>query len=56
MKETELEIRVPDNYMEIKIPVYNADGTKGKAMTFGQYVAEKILLHKYAESIRISYL
>jgi hypothetical protein len=40
---TEAEIRVPDNFNEIKIPVYNADGSKGKSITFGQYVAEKNL-------------
>lgn len=36
---TGMTIKVPANFMDIKIPVYNADGTKGKAMTFGQYVS-----------------
>lgn len=39
----EMEIRVPTNFMSIKIPVFNTDGTKGTTMTFGQYVAEKNL-------------
>jgi hypothetical protein len=41
---TELTISIPSNFMEIKIPVYNPDGTKGQAITFGQYVATKGLV------------
>lgn len=37
----ELQVRVPPNYLNIKIPVYNTDGTKGQSVTFGQYVAQK---------------
>jgi hypothetical protein len=36
---TEMEIKVPLNFMDIKIPVYNEDGSKGKSVTFGEYVA-----------------
>lgn len=37
---TELTISIPDNFNDIKIPVYSADGTKQTSVTFGQYVAE----------------
>lgn len=46
---TEMEIRIPDNFMEIKIPVYNADGTKGQSVTFGQYVSQKNLTPEMQE-------
>lgn len=38
---TEMIIKIPTEFNDIKIPIYNEDGTKGKTMTFGQYVAEK---------------
>lgn len=38
---TELEIKVPINFNDIKIPVYAADGSKLPSVSFGQYVAEK---------------
>lgn len=40
---TELNIRIPANYNDIKIPIYKADGTKGQSMTFGEYVAKNNL-------------
>lgn len=33
---TKLTFRVPENYMDILVPVHNSDGTKGKAVKFGQ--------------------
>lgn len=44
LKGTELDIKVPPNFMDLLIPVYNPDGTKGKATTFGQYVAANKLM------------
>ena len=40
---TPLTIKVPTNFNDILVPVYNEDGTKGKAIPFGQYVAERNL-------------
>lgn len=40
---TEMSAEVPVNFKDVKIPIYNADGTKGKSITFGQYVAENEL-------------
>lgn len=44
-KGYELEARIPSNFMEIKIPVYdeNSPTGKGDPMTFGAYVALKRL-------------
>jgi len=35
----EMEIRRPPNYLDILVPVFNKNGTKGKAMPFGQWAA-----------------
>lgn len=40
---TPMQVRVPDNYNDIKVSVTNADGTPGTAIPFGQYVAERNL-------------
>lgn len=39
LEGTELEVRVPSNFNQILVPIYNEDGTKSKAITFAQYVA-----------------
>jgi hypothetical protein len=40
---TELHVMIPSNFMDIKIGTWNADGTPGPAMSFGQYVAQNNL-------------
>lgn len=40
---TEMEVRIPSNYLDIKVSVTNEDGTPGTAIPFGQYVAERNL-------------
>lgn len=40
---TKLSIKVPDNFEDILVPIYNNDGTKGKAIPFGQYARENNL-------------
>lgn len=46
---TEMVIKIPMNFNEIKVPVYNPDGTKGQAVPFGQYVAMKGLTPEMQE-------
>lgn len=37
---TKLSIRIPDNYMEMKVSVWEDDITKGKSTTFGQWMKD----------------
>lgn len=39
----ELNIRIPANFNDIKIPIFKTDGTKGQSMTFGEFVAKNKL-------------
>jgi len=38
---TQLDIRIPENVDSIIIPIYNADGSKGKAVTWGEWKVGK---------------
>lgn len=40
---TPLVIRIPTNFLDVKIPIYKSDGFKDRPITFGQYVAENNL-------------
>lgn len=40
---TELVIKIPVNFMDIKIPIFKGDGTKGTSITFGQHVSQNNL-------------
>lgn len=53
---TEMQVMVPSNFMDIKISTVNSDGTPGKTMPFGQYVAENNLSpedQKYKDKIPV---
>lgn len=40
---TKMDVMVPPNFRDIKITIYNPDGSRGRSITFGQYVIQNNL-------------